>query len=114
MNTTTKTKARKQRTFAITFHIEGDDYRISPLPCDPSIGHKGFRFAKQSGDGAVYDLYADTYGLHCQCKGFLQHGHCKHMETVQAAGKLFNLMPAAAPATSAPPGGKFSKREPAA
>jgi hypothetical protein len=55
-------------------------------------GRKAFRFAKQSGDGAVYDLHADDYGLQCQCKGFVAHGHCKHVETTQAAGKLFNLL----------------------
>jgi hypothetical protein len=91
MSTTTKAKARKQRTFTITFAIDGTAYKVSPLPCDPSIGRKAFRFAKHSGDGAVYDLHAADYGLHCQCKGFLAHGHCKHMETVQAAGKLFDL-----------------------
>jgi hypothetical protein len=92
MSTTTKAKAREQRTFQITFTNDGTDYKVYPLPCDPSIGRKALRFAKQSGDGAVYDLLADDFGLQCQCKGFLRHGHCKHVETVQAAGKLFNLL----------------------
>jgi hypothetical protein len=92
MATTTKPKAKKQRTFNITFTIDGTDYRVYPLPIDPAIGRKAFRFAKQTGDGAIYDLHADDYGLQCQCKGFVAHGHCKHVETVQAAGKLFNLL----------------------
>lgn len=102
MSTTTKAKTPKQRTFSIDFTIEGDTYRIIPLPCDTAIGSKPFRFAKQTGDGAVYDIHLDTYGLHCQCKGFLRHGHCKHVQTVQAAGKLFNLMPVAVPANPVP------------
>ena len=92
MSTTTKAKARKQRTFTITFNLDGTSYAVYPLPIDPAIGRKAFRFAKQSDDGAVYDLHADDYGLQCQCKGFLAHGHCKHVQTVQAAGKLFNLL----------------------
>jgi hypothetical protein len=46
----------------------------------------------QGGDGAVYDLHADAFGRHCQCLGFEQHGHCKRVQTVQAAGRLFNLL----------------------
>jgi hypothetical protein len=87
-----KQRREKQRAFSITFTIEGTDYKVYPLACDPSIGTKAFRFAKQGGDGEIYDLHADAFGLHCQCKGFVAHGHCKHVETVQAAGKLFNLL----------------------
>jgi hypothetical protein len=101
MSNTTRPKARKQRTFSITFTIEGMPYSVSPLPIDPSIGHKAFRFAKQGGDGAVYDLHADQYGLQCQCLGFERFGYCKHVQTVQAAGKLFNLLPAAEPVATA-------------
>jgi hypothetical protein len=89
---TRKPRPKKQRAFSITFTIDGTAYKVFPLPCDPAIGRKAFRFAKQGGDGAVYDLHADEYGLQCQCKGFLAHGHCKHVETTQAAGKLFNLL----------------------
>ena len=84
-------KAPKQRTFSITFTIEGTDYRVSPLPIDPAIGSKAFRFAKQGGDGEIYDLHADEFGLQCQCQGYLRRGHCKHVQTVQAAGRLFDL-----------------------
>ncbi len=100
MSTVVTQTAKKQRTrtFSITFTIEGTDYRVSPLPCDPEIGTKAFRFAKQGGDGEVYDLYADpVHGLTCQCKGFLRWGHCKHVQTIQAAGKVFDLTPAEVP-----------------
>jgi hypothetical protein len=53
---------------------------------------QSLRIVRQEGDGAVYDLHAEDYGLQCQCKGFQRHGHCKHVETTQAAGKLFNLL----------------------
>ena len=91
MSTVHAKKAPKQRTFAITFNIEGTDYKVFPLPIDPSIGHKAFRFVKQGGDGAIYDLHADAFGLQCQCRGFLRWGYCKHVQTIQAAGKLFNV-----------------------
>jgi hypothetical protein len=89
---TRKPRPQKQRVFTITFTIDGTDYKVYPPAIDPSIGRKAFRFAKQSGDGEVYDLHADEYGLQCQCKGFQRHGHFKHVETTQAAGKLFNLL----------------------
>ena len=86
-----KQRRKKQRRFSITFTIEGMPYKVSPLACDPSIGMTAFRFSKQGGDGAIYDLHLDAFGVRCQCIGFEAHGHCKHMETVQAAGKLFDL-----------------------
>jgi hypothetical protein len=91
MATATKSATKKQRYFGITFHIEGDDYTVSPLPIDPSIGSKTFRLAKQTGDGAVYDLHTDQHGIHCQCMGFLRHGHCQHCDTIRAAQKVFHL-----------------------
>jgi hypothetical protein len=89
---TRKPRPKKQRTFTITFAIDGTDYRVYPLACDPSIGHKACRFCKQGGNGEIYDLHADAFRLHCQCRGYEVYGHCKRMETVQAAGKVFNLL----------------------
>jgi hypothetical protein len=98
MATTTRARARKQRVFFITFQIDGTDYKVLPLPCDPSIGSKAVRFAKQAGDGEVYDLHLDTFGWQCQCRGFVAHGHCKHVSTVQKAGLIFGAaMPAPEP-----------------
>ena len=89
MSTTTTPKRPKQRTFSITFTIDGQPYTVAPLDCDPDIGSAAFRFHKQGGDDAVYDLYLGDYGWQCKCKGFLHHGHCKHMQTLQKAGQLF-------------------------
>jgi hypothetical protein len=97
MSTPTARRLRRQRHFTITFGIEGTDYKLHPLPIDPSIGMVAVRFVKQGGDGEVYDLHRDGFGWNCQCKGFLAHGHCKHVETVRAAARIFgvNLAPVA-------------------
>ena len=57
MSPGTAPHCQPQASFDITFGIDGTDYRVSPLDCDPSLGSRAFRFAKQGGDGAVYELY---------------------------------------------------------
>jgi hypothetical protein len=94
MSTVSRPRRPKQRTFVITFTIDGQAYTVAPLDCDPQIGSAAFRFHKQGGDDAVYDLYLSTYGWQCQCKGFLRHGHGKHVCTVQQAGQLLGPAPA--------------------
>jgi hypothetical protein len=89
MSTSTVRGARRQRVFTILFGIEGTDYKVQPLPIDPAVGMLAVRFCKQAGDGEVYDLYLDAFGWQCQCKGFLAHGHCKHVQTVQSAARIF-------------------------
>ena len=42
-------KAKTQRCFRITFRIGEDDYLVHPLPIDPAVGSRAFRFAKQTG-----------------------------------------------------------------
>jgi hypothetical protein len=86
-----KPRAKRRRVFNITFTIGGTDYKVYPLAIDPAVGVKAWRFSKQGGDREVYDLHADAFGVQCQCKGFMAHGYCKHMETVQAAAKVFGL-----------------------
>jgi hypothetical protein len=82
---------RKLRFFEITFQIESDSYKISLIPCDPSIGRKAIRFRKLTGDLAVYDVRFTEHGPECDCLGHLRHGHCKHAETLQAAEQVFKL-----------------------
>jgi hypothetical protein len=84
-------KAKTQRCFRITFRIGEDDYLVHPLLIDPAVGSRAFRFAKQTGDRATYDVRADGEGLHCECLGFLRWGHCKHCQTLQAAARVFRL-----------------------
>jgi hypothetical protein len=76
---------------SITFTIDGQPYTVSPLDCDPDIGTRAVRFAKQGGDGAVYDLYLSAYGWQCQCLGFERYGYCKHVQTTQKAAQLFGV-----------------------
>ena len=62
MSRSTTPKRPKQRTSLITFTIDRQPYTVSPLDCEPDIGDRAFRFHKQGGDGAVYDLYHGRYG----------------------------------------------------
>jgi hypothetical protein len=64
---------------------------VSLLATHPEVAKKAFRFSKLTGDQAHYDLRLTDHGLECECKGYLRHGHCKHCETIQAAGKVFDL-----------------------
>jgi hypothetical protein len=84
-------KPKRQRFFGIRFVIEGDTYSVSVLPIHPEVGRKAFRVAKLTGDQARYDIRLNDHGLECECKGYLRHGHCKHCETITAAGKVFDL-----------------------
>jgi hypothetical protein len=86
-----KSRPKRQRFFSITFTIEGDSYAVSRLPADPSIARAAFRFRKLTGDEAVYDVRFTEHGAECDCKGNLQHGHCKHADTLKAAAGLFSL-----------------------
>ncbi len=61
------------------------------LDRDTAIGRRAFRFARQGGDGEVYDRYADRYRLHCQCWGFERYAYCKHVSTIRAAGRFFHV-----------------------
>jgi hypothetical protein len=92
----TKTQAERparQRIFTITFAIGGTRYTVFPLrDADPSVATKAFRFLKRSPAGqvvAVYDVRMAPEGfIECDCPGHARWGHCRHQETLQAAGML--------------------------
>src|SRR5262249_46034972 len=82
----------------LTLHIAGkeSDYWLSLMPSD--FG-EAFRLEKiiPSDDGPaergeVYHVcFEDQQNHTCECKGFLRHGHCKHIDSLKAlrdAGKL--------------------------
>src|SRR4051812_45798464 len=75
--------------FRIIFKIRGTDYAVVPLRPDPTVARKAYRFLKQGGDNAVYDVRVDEHGPQCECLGFLRWSKpCKHIKTLQVAGML--------------------------
>jgi hypothetical protein len=91
--------AKKRSVFTITFSIDGQDYRIIPIPVE--AGQKAYRFKK--GD-VTYDVLLNEEGVYsCECKGFLRYGMCKdgrgcrHIRTLVAAG-MIQAPPTAKPA----------------
>jgi hypothetical protein len=61
---------------------------------DHGFGEAAFRLSKADrgdGPGEVYDVLIDGARSSCECKGFLSHRHCKHLEGIEAlikSGKL--------------------------
>jgi hypothetical protein len=77
-----------RRILSLFIGTEAFLYWLEPVPTDWG---KGFRLEKfHSGD--VYHVHLDgALGHSCECKGFLHHGHCKHVSAVSAlvaAGRL--------------------------
>ena len=63
-----------------------DTYTVEPLPADYG---RGLLLTKP--DGTSYCVNLSGADSTCDCKGFEQHGHCKHTESLlalAAAGKL--------------------------
>ena len=82
----------------LTLHVAGQetDYWLRVVPSD--FG-EAYRLSKivPTGDGPaelgeVYHvLFEDQFNHTCECKGFLRHGHCKHIDSLKAlrdAGRL--------------------------
>ncbi len=86
--TQTARPAAAVKSFTITFHIGPDEYAVVPLHPDPAVARKAYRLRKRTGDEAVYDVALLDHGAQCECLGFLRWGHCKHIQTLQAAGML--------------------------
>jgi hypothetical protein len=64
------------------------DYNVARIPSD--FG-RAFRLVKILGPHDRYDVLLNGEHSSCECKGFLRHGHCKHVDGLQAlvaAGKL--------------------------
>jgi hypothetical protein len=93
MQATKPRPEKPPRKFSITFLIMGTRYWVVPVQgADPAVAVKAYRFLKRdAGDQvvAVYDvrLTAENY-VECDCPGHLRWGHCRHRETLQAAGML--------------------------
>jgi hypothetical protein len=67
----------------ITSGKDRDTYSLQPILAD--FGH-GFELAKVNADPAaeVYHVNLDGLESSCDCKGFLRHSHCKHVEGLLA------------------------------
>jgi hypothetical protein len=66
------------------------DYLVRKLASD--FGD-AFRLSKVGvfGDTSEYDINLSAEGQTCECRGFLRHGHCKHVDGLKAlrvAGQL--------------------------
>jgi hypothetical protein len=86
-------RPKSPRFFSITFRIEGTSYGVVPLrDVAPDVAVKAYRFLRKDEKGAVtarYDVrQLPEGGASCECKGFLRWGHCKHVETLTAAGMI--------------------------
>jgi hypothetical protein len=80
------------RVLALTQDKETVFYSLTDL--DHGFGEAAFRLTKAigaPGEEAEYDVMIDGARSTCECKGFLAHRHCKHLEGIEAlikSGKL--------------------------
>jgi hypothetical protein len=93
MQSTTTRAGKQPRTFSITFLIQGTRYWVIPLhDIDPAVALKAYRLKKRDAGGqviAVYDVRQTPEGhVECDCPGHTRWGHCRHQQTLQAAGML--------------------------
>jgi hypothetical protein len=80
-----------------------DDYFILPIPADFGLAFEVTKLVPGKGADTRYavNLGGEGEPATCECKGFLAHGHCRHLEglaALRAAGRL-----GAAPAPAAGP-----------
>lgn len=104
MNTTTKTRQRikpsrtanlltvgASQVLALTVGKETTFYKLETLLADAGQGFRLVKADKGDGPGEEYDVLLFGRQSSCECKGFLRHHHCKHLESLAAlnqAGKL--------------------------
>ena len=72
-------------SLTVCFAIDGTAYCVNPLDCEETA----FRLQKLADDGAIYDVRLTEFGWECDCRGFVAHGHCKHVKAVLEAGHIF-------------------------
>jgi hypothetical protein len=68
--------------FQITAKRDSAIYAFSEIPCE--IGGRGFA-VHRLGLGNLYHVrVGQPSDCSCECMGFLRHGHCRHIEGLQA------------------------------
>jgi hypothetical protein len=70
-----------------------DNYFILPVPSDWGLAYEVTKLVPGKGGEARYHVNLGGEGepASCECKGFLAHGHCRHIEGLTAlrqAGRL--------------------------
>lgn len=68
-------------------NIEGDTYRVTPIPCDDRIGVAAFRVVKVS-TTASYDVLDTGGAATCECMGYLKSGNCRHITRLREKGLI--------------------------
>src|SRR5262245_32940973 len=64
---------------------DADVYHVAELACE--LGGRAFRWTKLSGKdrcGEHYDARVSPDGCHCECKGHLRWGKCRHVSALLA------------------------------
>lgn len=70
---------------AITEGKRTDLYLVLPLPCEDGKGFELTKLEPGEDTGLVrYCVCLDGFTSSCECKGFLRHSHCRHIESLQA------------------------------
>src|SRR5215469_16247579 len=76
----------------LTIAINGNDYRVHPIPSEAYCALKAYRLKKP--DGTAYDVAQTVDGLTCDCRDFIFHRDgidpegCKHVKAMVACGLL--------------------------
>jgi hypothetical protein len=65
------------------------DYAVRRIPSDFGCGFELVKLMAE--EPAVYHVLLEQDGRSCDCKGHLQHGHCKHADAVLKLVQLGKL-----------------------
>ena len=67
-----------------------DSFRYSVLPIRSEVGGRAFQVTRQD-TGETYAVLLNGNESSCECRGWLRHQHCKHVDALQTLvnrGKL--------------------------
>jgi hypothetical protein len=83
--------------------VTADDYFVLPIPSDFGVAFEVTKLVPGVGAATRYHVNLGGEGepASCECKGFLGHGHCRHLESLTALRLAGRLGPAPAPGPAA-------------